>query len=139
MRPGSGRWLPVALAAGLLLVFQRPDTPALGEAASAALRAVNPWTGQSLRYQDGGGMAASVGFMFNVKQEFTRYWMDPPRETISRVARSLGVVLADLLVLLTAMGSGRTPSRSQLLRNWLIVVPFALPFVLITHDWLRYG
>lgn len=139
MRPGRGRWIPVVLAAGLLLVFQRPDTPDLGEAASAALRAVNPWTGQDLRYQDGGGMAASVGFMFNVKQEFTRYWMDPPRETISRMARSLGVVLAYLFVLLTAMGGGRSPSRAQVFRNWLIFAPFALPFVLITHDWFRYG
>jgi hypothetical protein len=139
MRPGASRWLPVGLAMVFLLVFQRPDPAGLGEMASAALRAVNPWTGQSLRYQEGGGMAASVSFLFNVKQEFTRYGIDPPRETISRVSRSLGVVLAYLLVLLTAIGQGRNPSRALLLRNWLLLAPFALPFVLITHDWFRYG
>jgi len=43
------------------------------------------------------------------------------------------------LVLLTAMGQGAVPSRRRLLRNWLIFAPFAFPFVLITHDWFRYG
>lgn len=138
-RPGIGRWLPVGLAIGLLLVFQRSDAPGIGEAASAALRAVNPWTGQSLRYQDGGGIAASVGFLFNVKQEFSRYLQDPPRDTLARMARSLGVVLAYLLVMLTAMGPGRSPSRRVVVQRWLIFAPVALPFVLITHDWFRYG
>ena len=139
MRPGAWRYVPLVLALLLLLLFQRPDDPGVGQAASAALQAVNPWTGQQLHYQDGGGLAASVGFLFNVKQEFSRYWMDPPRETFSRVCRSLGVVVAYLLVLLTAMGQGAVPSRRRLLRNWLIFAPFAFPFVLITHDWFRYG
>ena len=101
--------------------------------------AVNPLTGGQLRYRDGGGLAASVSFSFNVQQEFSRYLSDSPRETLSRMARSLGAVLVYGIALLTAMAEHRPAERSLGIRVWLLWVPVALPFVLITHDWLRYG
>ena len=139
MRATPWRWLPLALAAGLLLVFQQPDAPSVGQAAREALVAINPLTGEQLRYRDGGGLAASVSFSFNVQQEFSRYLSDPPRETLSRMARSLGAVLVYGIALLTAMAERRPAERSLGIRVWLLWVPVALPFVLITHDWLRYG
>jgi len=139
MRPGLGRWLPLMLTAALLLVFQQQDPAGLGEAARQALVATNPYTGQQLRYQDGAGLAASVSFGFNVKQEFSRYLADSLRDTVSRVSRSLGVVIVYGLSLLTAMGRGNSQGQRELALIWLSWVPFALPFVLITHDWLRYG
>ena len=139
MRPGLGRWLPLMLAAALLLVFQQQDPAGLGEAARQALVAMNPYTGQQLRYQDGAGLAASVSFGFNVKQEFSRYLTDSFRDTVSRVSRSLGVVVVYGLSLLTAMGRGNSQGQRELALIWLSWVPVALPFVLITHDWLRYG
>lgn len=139
MRPGLGRWLPLMLAAALLLVFQQQDPAGLGEAARQALVATNPYTGQQLRYQDGAGLAASVSFGFNVKQEFSRYLTDSFRDTVSRVSRSLGVVVVYGLSLLTAMGRGNSQGQRELALIWLSWVPVALPFVLITHDWLRYG
>jgi len=139
MRATPWRWLPLALAAALLLVFQQPDAPSVGQAAREALVAVNPLTGEQLRYRDGGGLAASVSFSFNVKQEFSRYLSDSPRETLSRMARSLGAVLVYGIALLTAMAERRPAERSLGIRVWLLWVPVALPFVLITHDWLRYG
>jgi hypothetical protein len=139
MRPGIGRWLPLVLAAAFLLVFQQQDPSGLGEAARQALVAINPYTGQELRYQDGAGLAASVSFGFNVKQEFSRYLTDSLRDTISRVSRSLGVVVVYGLSLLTAMGRGNSKEQRKLALIWLSWVPVALPFVLITHDWLRYG
>ena len=84
-------------------------------------------------------MAASVSFSFNVKQEFSRYLSDAPLDTVSRVVRSLGSVLVYGIALLTAMAEDRPAERSLGIRVWLLWVPVALPFVLITHDWLRYG
>jgi len=139
MRATPWRWLPPVLAAGLLLVFQQPDAPLVGQAAREALVAINPLTGQELRYRDGGGLAASVSFSFNVKQEFGRYLTDAPRETISRMARSLGAVLVYGIAVLTAMAERRASERPVACRVWFSWVPVALPFVLITHDWLRYG
>ena len=139
MRPGLWRWSPLAMAAGLLLIFQHQDPAGLGEAARRALVATNPYTGQQLRYQDGAGLAASVSFAFNVKQEFSRYLTDSVRDTVSRMSRSLGVVLVYGLALLTAMGRANSQGRRELVLIWLSWIPFALPFVLITHDWLRYG
>lgn len=139
MRATPWRWLPVAMAAALLLVFQQPDSPSVGQAAREALVAINPFTGEQLRYQDGGGLAASVGFSFNVKQEFSRYLSDSPRDTFARVSRSLGAVLVYGIAVLTAMGERRPRERTLAFRVWLSWVPVALPFVLITHDWLRYG
>ena len=37
------------------------------------------------------------------------------------------------------MAEHRPAERSLGIRVWLLWVPVALPFVLITHDWLRYG
>jgi len=139
MRPLLWRWLPVVFAALLLLIFQQQDLPSLGMAAKDALAAVNPFTGEQIRYQDGGGLAASVSFSFNVKQEFSRYLSDSPRDTVSRIARSLGAVLVYALALWTAMGSKRPEERRMAGLIWLSWAPVALPFVLITHDWLRYG
>lgn len=139
MRPRWSRWLPVGLGVLLLGLFQQQDSAEIGLQAARALQAINPWTGQAVAYQDGGGLAASVSFAFNVKQEFSRYLSDSPRDTLSRIARSLGVVLAVLLMVLTAMGSGRSPGRRDVAITWLWFAPFAFPFVLITHDWLRYG
>ena len=139
MRATIWRWLPLALAAALLLVFQQPDAASVGQAAREALVAINPLTGEQLRYRDGGGLAASVSFSFNVKQEFSRYLSDSPRETLSRMARSLGAVLVYGIALLTAMAAHRPTERSLGIRVWLLWVPVALSFVLITHDWLRYG
>ncbi len=139
MRATCWRWLPLALGAALLLVFQQPDAPSVGQAAREALVAINPLTGEQLRYRDGGGLAASVSFSFNVKQEFSRYLSNAPRETLSRMARSLGVVLVYGIALVTAMADRRPAERSLGIRVWSLWVPVALPFVLITHDWLRYG
>ena len=55
------------------------------------------------------------------------------------MARSLGAVLVYGIALLTAMAEHRPAERSLGIRVWLLWVPVALPFVLITHDWLRYG
>ena len=139
MRPSLWRLLPVVYGSVLLLLFQHQDSPQVGVMARDALVAFNPWTHQELRYQDGGGLASSVSFMFNVRQEMTRLLHDTPRDTVSRISRSLAPVIADLVALINLSRMQRPSESRALLHRWLFWVPFALPFVLVTHDWLRYG
>lgn len=130
-----------AVGAGLLLLvlFKGPDPVETSELISSSLRVVNPFTQGSLDYQYGGNQAVAVGFVFNIKQEFSRYLSDSPRDTFARVTRSLGAVIVYLIAIQCSLISWNKNAHNRMLKIWLSWIPLGLPFVLITHDWFRYG
>ena len=122
----------------LLLSFSRPEVATLGAKIAGEFHVFNPANGLHWAYRDGGGIASSVGFMFNINQEFAKYLREP-LASLFRALRSFVPSFSVLLILDSLMRWRSLRVSTMFARESALIVAVGLPFFLITHDWFRYG
>lgn len=141
-------WLSGAVAVALTVAMSGSEPLEMEPHISRALVGVNPLNGLEMAYRAGGGIASQVSFMDNFWMELERY-AQSPWTVLSELRGALAVFgvwfVAFASLVLSGLsvadfgGSGRVWIFIRRLVAWLVIaLIMALPFLFVTHDWVRY-